>query len=103
VSEPGDPKLGPAMNVSVSIPPTLRRFCGDQEQVEVAPGTVADAIDQLHQRFNGIRDRLLDPAGNVRGSVLIFVNQEDIRFLQNQKTPICGGDEVSIIPAFAGG
>ena len=55
------------------------------------------------EQLDEIRDRLLDPAGNVRGSVLIFVNQEDIRFLQNQKTPIRGGDEVSIIPAFAGG
>ena len=98
---PGHPGL--AKTVSVSIPPTLRRFCGDQEHVEVAPGTVAEAIDQLHQRFNGIRDRLLDPAGNIRGSVLVFVNQEDIRFLQNQKTPVQGGDELSIIPAFAGG
>lgn len=98
---PGHP--GPVGTVSVSIPPTLRRFCGDQEQVEVAPGTVAEAIDQLQQRFNGIRDRLLDPAGNIRGSVLIFVNQEDIRFLEHQKTRVHGGDEVSIIPAFAGG
>ena len=89
--------------VLVAIPPTLRRFCGDHEHVEVAPGTIAEAIDQLHQRFNGIRDRLLDPSGNVRGSVLIFVNQEDIRFLQNQATRISAGDEVSIIPAFAGG
>lgn len=89
--------------VVVAIPPTLRRFCGDHERVEVAPGTVAEAIDQLHQRFNGIRDRLLDQSGNVRGSVLIFVNQEDIRFLQNQETSIRPGDEVSIIPAFAGG
>ena len=89
--------------VLITIPPTLRRFCGDHERIEVAPGTIADAIDQLHQRFNGVRDRLLDPSGNVRGSVLIFVNQEDIRFLQDQGTQIGPGDEVSIIPAFAGG
>lgn len=89
--------------IHISIPPTLRRFCGDQETVGVAPGTVATAFEQLHDRFNGIRDRLLDPQGNVRGSVLVFVNQEDIRFLQNQQTPLKEGDEVSIIPAFAGG
>ncbi|HTH48561.1 MAG TPA: MoaD/ThiS family protein [Candidatus Limnocylindria bacterium] len=89
--------------IQISIPPTLRRFCGDQESVAVAPGTVASAIEQLHDRFNGIRDRLLDPQGNVRGSVLVFVNQEDIRFLQNQLTPLSPGDVVSIIPAFAGG
>ena len=89
--------------IHISIPPTLRRFCGDQDTVDVAPGDVASAIAQLHDRFNGIRDRLLDPQGNIRGSVLVFVNQEDIRFLQNQQTPLKEGDEVSIIPAFAGG
>lgn len=89
--------------IRISIPPTLRRFCGDQDSVSVEPGTVATAFEQLHDRFNGIRDRLLDPHGNVRGSVLVFVNQEDIRFLQNQLTPLKEGDEVSIIPAFAGG
>jgi molybdopterin synthase sulfur carrier subunit len=89
--------------IHISIPPTLRRFCGDQDLVAVSPGTVATAIGELHDRFNGIRDRLLDAQGNVRGSVLVFVNQEDIRFLQNQQTPLAEGDEVSIIPAFAGG
>ncbi|MSU35019.1 MAG: MoaD/ThiS family protein [Pedosphaera sp.] len=89
--------------IQISIPPTLRRFCGNQDTVAVAPGTVATAIDELHQRFNGIRERLLDANGNVRGSVLVFVNQEDIRFLQNANTPLCEGDEVSLIPAFAGG
>ena len=89
--------------VTVTIPPTLRRFCGGEERVEVSPGTVADAIQQLHARYNGIRDRLLDDKGQVRGSVLVFVNQEDIRFLQNRDTPLVEGDEVSIIPAYAGG
>ena len=89
--------------IIISIPPTLRRFCGDLETIQVMPGTVADAIDQLQSRFNGIRERLLDDRGEVRGSVLIFVNQEDIRFLQNRLTPLNPGDEVSIVPAFAGG
>ncbi len=89
--------------ISISIPPTLRRFCGDQSTVDVSPGTVATAVCELHDRFNGIRDRLLDSGGSIRGSVLIFVNQEDIRFLQGQETPLKEGDEVSIIPAFAGG
>ena len=89
--------------IQISIPPTLRRFCGDQETVTVAPGTIASAIAELQARYNGVRDRLLDPLGNLRGSVLVFVNQEDIRFLQNQQTPLKPGDQVSIIPAFAGG
>lgn len=89
--------------IQISIPPTLRRFCGNQETVAVAPGTVATAIHELHERFNGIQERLLDANGNVRGSVLVFVNQEDIRFLQNAETPLREGDEVSLVPAFAGG
>lgn len=89
--------------VEVLIPPTLRRFCGGTERVEVTAGTVASAIDQLHDRFNGIRERLVESKGTIRGSVLIFVNEEDIRFLQNQETVLQDGDRLSIIPAFAGG
>jgi sulfur-carrier protein len=89
--------------VQVIIPPTLRRFCGGAEQVEVQPGTVTEVIDQLHDRFNGIRDRLLEGSGKVRGSVLLFVNEQDIRFLENQETHLLQGDRLSIVPAFAGG
>ena len=89
--------------VQVSIPPTLRKLCGGEEAVQVRPGTVADAIQQLHSRFHGVRERLCDESGRVRGSVLVFVNDEDIRFLGEQATPLRPGDHVSIIPAFAGG
>lgn len=71
--------------------------------VHVRAGTVADVLTQLQGRFNGIRERLCDERGQVRGSVLVFVNDEDIRFLQAQDTALKPGDEVSIIPAFAGG
>ena len=81
----------------------MRRFCGGEDSVEVRPGTVADAIGQLQSRFNGIQDRLCDERGQIRGSVLVFVNEEDIRFLDHQATLLKPGDEVSIIPAFAGG
>jgi molybdopterin synthase sulfur carrier subunit len=91
------------MSVRVSIPPTLRRLCGGEDTVHVSPGTLGDVIQQLHQRFNGVRDRLCDPDGRVRGSVLVFVNDEDVRFLQETRTPVKPGDEVTIIPAFAGG
>lgn len=91
------------MSVRISLPPTLRRFCDNLDSVEVAAGTVGDAIEALQSRFNGIRERLLDEAGNIRGSVLVFVNQEDIRFLEQNRTPLKSGDELSIIPAFAGG
>jgi len=91
------------MPVRVRIPLTLRRLTHEQELVEVPATTVAGAIDALHARYNGIRDRIMDKTGHVRGSVLIFVNEEDIRFLQNESTPLKDGDEISIIPAFAGG
>ena len=92
------------MSVRVRIPLTLRRLTHEQEIIEVQAATVAGAIDALHARFNGIRDRLLDKStGRVRGSVLVFVNDEDIRFLENEQTPLKDGDEISIVPAFAGG
>jgi molybdopterin synthase sulfur carrier subunit len=89
--------------VRISIPPTLRKLCGGEDAVQVRPGTVADAISQLQNRFNGVRERLCDDRGQLRGSVLVFVNDEDVRFLQAQLTPLRPGDEVSIVPAFAGG
>lgn len=89
--------------VRISIPPTLKRFCGGEESVWVRPGTIAEAIGQLQTRFNGIRERLCDERGQIRGSVLVFVNDEDIRFLNQQQTALKAGDEVAIIPAFAGG
>ena len=92
------------MPVTVRIPLTLRRLTHEQEIVEVQAATVTGVIDALHARYNGIRDRLVDKAtGRVRGSVLIFLNDEDIRFLQGEQTPLKDGDEISIVPAFAGG
>jgi sulfur-carrier protein len=91
------------MPVQVRIPLTLRRLTHEQELVEVQASTVAGAIDALHARYNGIRDRIMDKTGHIRGSVLVFVNEEDIRFLQNESTPLKDGDEISIVPAFAGG
>jgi molybdopterin synthase sulfur carrier subunit len=89
--------------VRISIPPTLRKLCSGEDSVLVRPGTLSDALDQLQSRFNGIRERLCDAQGEIRGSVLIFVNDEDIRFLNSRATQLRSGDEVSISPAFAGG
>jgi sulfur-carrier protein len=91
------------MNIKVRIPLTLRRLTGHEEIVDINAATVAEVVDALHARFNGIRDRLVDDRGAIRGSVLVFVNDEDIRFLQNERTELHDGDEISIIPAFAGG
>ena len=71
--------------------------------VEVSAGTVGGAITELQSRYPGIKERLVDESGAVRRFVNVYVNEEDIRFLQNQQTPLKDGDELSIIPAIAGG
>ncbi len=91
------------MSVKVRIPTPLRKLTNEQELVEVAPGTVAAAIKELQEKFPGIQERLVDDAGQVRRFVNVYVNEEDIRFLQNNDTILKDGDEVSIIPAIAGG
>lgn len=91
------------MPAKVRIPTPLRKLTNNEELVEVSADTVGGAIDELQTRFPGIKERLLDENGAVRRFVNVYVNEEDIRFLQNQKTPIKSGDEVSIIPAIAGG
>lgn len=91
------------MSVKVRIPTPLRKLTLEQELVEVGPGTIGGAITELQTKFPGIRERLVDDAGQVRRFVNIYVNEEDIRFLQNNDTPLRDGDEVSIIPAIAGG
>jgi molybdopterin synthase sulfur carrier subunit len=81
----------------------LQKLTGGAELVEVAAGTVGSAITEMEARFPGILGRLVDETGSVRRFVNVYVNEEDIRFLKNQQTPIKDGDEVSIIPAIAGG
>jgi len=91
------------MAAKVRIPTPLRKLTNDEEVVEVNPGTIAGTIAELQTRFPGIKERLLDENGSVRRFVNVYVNEEDIRFLQNQDTPVKDGDEISIIPAIAGG
>ena len=91
------------MSVTIQIPTPLRKLTSDQASVEVDPGTVSSAFTQLESRFPGIQERLLDAQGQVRGFVLVYVNDEDIRFLQNKETPLKSGDVVNIQPAIAGG
>ena len=91
------------MPTKVRIPTPLRKLTNNEELIEVKAGTVGDAIAELQSRFPGIQERLIDDSGEVRRFVNVYVNEEDIRFLQNQKTPINDGDEISIIPAIAGG
>jgi sulfur-carrier protein len=91
------------MAVKVRIPTPLRKLTNEQELVEVSAKNIGDAIVELQGRFPGIKERLVDDTGAVRRFVNVYVNEEDIRFLNNQQTALKDGDEVSIIPAIAGG
>jgi len=91
------------MAKNVRIPTPLRKLTNNQEVVEVNASTINEAITELQTRFPGFKERLLDETGAVRRFVNVYVNEEDIRFLQNQQTKLKDGDEISIIPAIAGG
>ena len=91
------------MAVKVRIPTPLRKLTNDVEVVEVNAKTMGDAINELQGQFPGIKERLVDETGAVRRFVNVYVNEEDIRFLENQQTLLKDGDEISIIPAIAGG
>src|SRR2546426_9633182 len=91
------------MAQTVRIPTPLRKLTNNEELVEVNAKTIGDAFSELQSRYPGIKERLLDDSGSVRRFVNVYVNEEDIRFLQNQQTGLKDGDEISIIPAIAGG
>jgi len=87
----------------VRIPTPLRKYTGGAEAVQADGATVAALVADLDKRHPGIRERICDESGAVRRFVNIFVNGEDIRFLQNLDTVVKAGDEVSVVPAIAGG
>jgi len=91
------------MAVHVQIPSPLRPLTGGAEQVEVEAADVASLIEGLESRHKGFKDRLCQPTGELRSYVRIFVNDEDIRFLQEKQTALKAGDTVAIVPAIAGG
>ena len=88
---------------TVRIPGPLRSLSQGEAAVEIEAGDLRSAIDQLDSRYPGFRDRLLDPAGNLRQFVNVYLNDEDIRFEGGLDSKLEAKDEVSIIPAVAGG
>jgi molybdopterin synthase sulfur carrier subunit len=91
------------MPKKVRIPTPLRKLTNNEELVEITAATIEDALTELQSRFPGIRERIVNDQGELRRFVNVYVNEEDIRFLQNRETPLKDGDEISIIPAIAGG
>jgi MoaD family protein len=91
------------MAVQVLIPTPLQKFTNYEATAELTASSVDGLLDALEGRYPGIKGRLCDEAGKLRRFLNVYVNSEDIRFLDNQNTPLNDGDEVSIVPAVAGG
>jgi molybdopterin synthase sulfur carrier subunit len=90
------------METIVRIPTPLRTLTAGADEVTAAGNTLAEVIEDLERKHPGIRDRLLDEKG-VRRFVNIYVGEEDVRFLDGLKTALKSGDQISIVPAIAGG
>ncbi len=91
------------MSVKVLIPTTLQKFTNNQATLECGGSNIAELLESLEQSCPGIKSRLCDEEGKPRRFLNLYVNSEDIRFLEGTETPLKEGDEVSIVPAVAGG
>jgi molybdopterin synthase sulfur carrier subunit len=91
------------MAVIVRIPTPLQRFTSNLAEVAVEGKTIRDVVNSLETNYPGIKERLCDEAGQLRRFVNVYLDEEDIRFMQNEDTPVKDGSEVSIVPAIAGG
>ena len=91
------------MSIVVRIPTPLRRLTGGQDKVDVEGDDLGGVIDAMNDQYPGIRERICDDHGQLRNFVNVYVNGEDVRFLQGLETPTSAGDEVSVVPAVAGG
>lgn len=91
------------MAVTIYIPEPLKKLADNEPSVSLQATTISDALAKLIYRYPAMGSRLLDERGSIRRFINVYLNQEDIRFLQNQQTPLKEGDELSIVPATAGG
>ena len=91
------------MSVTVRIPGPLRRITNGENKVEVEGENLGGLISALEDQYPGMRERLLDEEGKLRYFVNLYLNNEDVRFLEGLQTALKAGDEVSIVPAVAGG
>lgn len=91
------------MSIAVKVPTILRTYTGGASDVTVDGATLSDAIASLDSQFPGIGARVLDENGKLRRFVNVYVNDDDVRFLEDLQTPTPDGSSISIIPAVAGG
>jgi molybdopterin synthase sulfur carrier subunit len=91
------------MSIRVRIPTPLRSAAGGRAELEVEAADVASLLERLAIDHAPLRDRIFDEDGNLRSFIRLFVNDEDVRFLQDLRTPLAAGDTVAIVPAIAGG
>lgn len=91
------------MAVTIRIPTTMRPITGGDRQVSLDPGTLSEVISALDSAHPGMGDRLLDESGDLRKFVNVFVDDDDVRYLDGLSTSVSDGVTVSIIPAVAGG
>ncbi len=91
------------MPVKVRIPTPLRSLTNGSEEVTVEGNSIKEVIDNLETNYNGFKERLCDENGQIRRFINFYLNDEDIRFKDNQETTVNDGDQISIVPAIAGG
>ncbi len=91
------------MSIKVRIPTPLQKLTGGQAEIQTEAVSVKDMIEQLEKTFPGIKERICDESGKIRRFVNVYLNEEDIRFLEQEATKLKAGDDISIVPAIAGG
>lgn len=89
--------------VSIRIPTPLRAMTANKEEVDLEGATLRTALDDLDRRHPGMKDRLLNEKGNLRPYINVFLNDEDVRFIDGLDTALKAGDKLAIVPAIAGG
>ena len=91
------------MAVKVRVPTPLMKLTDNQNEVTAEGATISEILNNLESQFAGIKERICDENGTPRRFINIYLNEEDIRFLEGESTAVKDGDEISIIPAIAGG
>jgi molybdopterin synthase sulfur carrier subunit len=91
------------MAVTVRVPTPMRKLTNDQQEVQASGASIGAILQDLETNYPGFTNRICDDSGELRRFINVYVNDEDIRFLQGKETALKDGDEVSIVPAIAGG